>query len=134
MFEAIDIIKKLFVSGLTGRDTKHSGQFYKLESTRLWTMPEVAPEIFVATAGPVTAKRAGRTVDGLITETAALDKVEVLLQRFDEGTREAGRPGTRVLRLHVSWAETDELAMANALAEWPNGAMKFAKGDIRSPF
>ena len=38
-------------------------QFYKVESTRLWTMPEVAPEILVATAGPVTAKRAGRLAD-----------------------------------------------------------------------
>ena len=24
--------------------------------------------------------------------------------------------------------------MANALAEWPNGGMRFAKSDIRSPF
>jgi alkanesulfonate monooxygenase SsuD/methylene tetrahydromethanopterin reductase-like flavin-dependent oxidoreductase (luciferase family) len=24
--------------------------------------------------------------------------------------------------------------MANALAEWPNGAMRFSKSDVRSPF
>src|SRR5690606_14346152 len=63
MFEAIEIIKKLFHSGLAGKDVKHSGEFFTLESTRLWTMPEVAPEILVATAGPVTAKRARKTVD-----------------------------------------------------------------------
>ena len=40
MFEAVDIIKKLFASGLAGKDVRHDGQFYKLESTRLWTMPE----------------------------------------------------------------------------------------------
>jgi hypothetical protein len=39
-----------------------------------------------------------------------------------------------VLRLHLSWAPTDELATANALAEWPVGGMRFPKGDIRSPF
>lgn len=137
MFEAVDIIKKLFASGLAGRDVRHEGQFYRLESTRLWTMPAVAPEILVATAGPVAARRAGRTVDGLITEGAALDKVGVLLQRFAEGAREAGRDPatmTRVLRLHLSWAATDEEAMRNAVVEWPNGGMRFARSDIRSPF
>ncbi|MCU1410732.1 MAG: family F420-dependent class oxidoreductase [Rhodoglobus sp.] len=137
MFEAVDIIKKLFASGLAGRDVRHEGQFYRLESTRLWTMPAVAPEILVAASGPVAAKRAGRTVDGLITEGAPLDKIAPLLQRFAEGARESGRnPAslTRVLRLNLSWAPTDEEAMASALAEWPNGAMRFSKSDVRSPF
>src|SRR5450432_4094291 len=42
MFEAIDVIKKLFSASLAGKDIKHSGPFFKLESTRLWTMPKVA--------------------------------------------------------------------------------------------
>ena len=135
MFEAVDIIKKLFVSGLTNRDVRHEGQYYRLESSRLWTMPEVAPEVLVAASGPVAAKRAGRTADGLITEAAPLDKVAALVQRHDEGLREVGKKsGTKVLRLHLSWAETDELAMANAIREWPNGGLRFAKSDIRSPF
>jgi len=137
MFEAVEIIKKLFSSGLSHKDVRHEGQFYRLESTRLWTMPEVAPHILVATAGPVAAKRAGKTVDGLITEAAPLEKIDMLLTRFAEGAREAGRSResqSRVLRLHLSWAETDELAMANALTEWPNGGLRFAKNDIRSPF
>jgi len=137
MFESIDIIKKLFAASLAGKDVKHSGQFYKLESTRLWTMPEVPPEILVATAGPVTAKRAGKTVDGLITVGAPLEKISGLFAKFDDGAREVGKdPSTmpKVLQLHLSWAETDKEAMTNALVEWPNGGMKFPKGDIRSPF
>jgi len=137
MFEAIEIISKLFAGSLAGKDVKHSGQFFKLESTRLWTMPEVAPEILVATAGPVTAKRAGRTADGLITVGAPLEKISMLFSRFDDGARDAGKdPSTmpRVLQLHMSWADTDEEAMKNALLEWPNGGMKFPKSDIRSPF
>ncbi|WP_374947505.1 TIGR03557 family F420-dependent LLM class oxidoreductase [Agreia sp.] len=137
MFEAIEIINKLFTASIAHKDVKHSGQFYKLESTRLWTMPPVAPEILVATAGPVTAKRAGRHVDGLITVGAPLAKIEGLFAKFDEGAREAGKdPSTmpRVLQLHMSWAETDEIALVNAMTEWPNGGMKFPKGDIRSPF
>ncbi|MCI9888762.1 TIGR03557 family F420-dependent LLM class oxidoreductase [Micrococcales bacterium 31B] len=137
MFEAIDIIKKLFSGSLAGRDVKHAGQFFKLESTRLWTMPEVAPQILVATAGPVTAKRTGRHCDGIITVGAPLAKIEGLFSKFDEGARDAGKdPATmpRVLQVHLSWAPTDEEALANAMTEWPNGGMKFPKGDIRSPF
>ncbi|HBE28750.1 MAG TPA: LLM class F420-dependent oxidoreductase [Ktedonobacter sp.] len=137
MFEAVELIKKLFHASVAGRDVKHAGTYYKLESTRLWTMPEVAPEVLIATAGPVTAKRAGRVADGLITVGAPLEKIAGLFQRFDEGARESGRdPATlpKVLQLHLSWAETDELAMANALTEWPNGGMRFPKADIRSPF
>jgi coenzyme F420-dependent glucose-6-phosphate dehydrogenase len=137
MFEAIEVITKLFNASLAGKDVKHSGQFYKLESTRLWTMPEVAPEILVATAGPVTAKRAGRHADGLITVGAPLEKISGLFARFAEGARDAGKdPDTmpKVLQVHLSWAETDEAALANAMQQWPNGGMKFPKGDIRSPF
>ncbi len=137
MFEAVDIIKKLFASGLGSKDVRHDGQYYKLESTRLWTMPDVAPDILVATAGPVAARRAGRTADGLITEAAAVEKVATLLQRFSEGARESGRDPRnmpKVLRLHLSWADTDEQAMSNAITEWPNGALRFSKSDIRSPF
>lgn len=137
MFEAVEIIKKLFASGLSGKDVRHDGQYYKLESTRLWTMPERAPEILVAASGPVAARRAGRTVDGMVTEAAPVDKIAPLLQRFGEGAREAGRDParmTKVLRLHLSWASTDEEAMSNALREWPNGGMRFGKSDIRSPF
>ncbi len=137
MFEAIEIISKLFAASLAGKDVRHSGTFYKMESTRLWTMPEVAPEILVATAGPVTAKRAGRPAAGLVTVVAALGKIEGLFAKFDAGAREAGKdPDTmpKVLQLHMSWAPTYEEALANAMTEWPNGGMKFPKADIRSPF
>lgn len=137
MFEAIDIIRKLFTASLAGKDTKHQGTYYKMESTRLWTMPEVPPEILVATAGPVTAKRAGRHADGLITVGAPLEKIGMLFDRFDTGAKEAGKdPSTmpKVLQLHMSWAPTYEEALHNAMHEWPNGGMKFPKGDIRSPF
>ena len=132
MFEAVDVIKKLFASGLAQRDVRHDGQYFKLESTRLWTMPERAPEILVATSGPVTARRAGRTVDGMITEVAPLDKIALLLQRFAEGAKEAGRdPKTqvRVLRLHLSWAPPTRRRWRR-LAEWPNGGMRFGRSDI----
>ena len=133
MFEAIEIIKKLF----SGKDVKHTGRYFRLATTRLWTMPAQPPPIMVATAGPVTAKRTGRECDGLITVGAPLEKIGGLFERFAEGAREAGKDPEsmpKVLQLHLSWAATDEEALANAVTEWPNGGMKFPKADIRSPF
>ncbi|UFU04101.1 TIGR03557 family F420-dependent LLM class oxidoreductase [Ruania suaedae] len=137
MFEAIDLISKLFTASLAGKDHKHSGEFFRMESTRLWTMPEAAPPILVATAGPVTARRAGRLADGLITMGGPSEKVARLFERFAAGARDAGKDAAampRVIRLHLSWAPTQAEAVRHALTEWPNGAMKFSKADLRSPF
>jgi G6PDH family F420-dependent oxidoreductase len=133
MWEAVELIQKLF----TGKDVKHRGQYFKMETARLWTMPESPPPIYIATAGPLTAKKAGRLVDGIITPGAPAEKITRLLERFDAGASEAGRePGSqlKIVQLHLSWAPTDEQALANAVTEWPNGGMKFPKQDIRSPF
>ena len=132
MWEAVELIKKLF----TGKDVKHRGTWYRMETARLWTMPDTPPPVYIATAGPLTAKRAGRLVDGIITPGAPAEKITGLFDRFDAGAREADRePGSQVkiLQLHLSWAPTDEEALANAVSEWPNGGMKFPKQDIRSP-
>lgn len=135
MFEAVDIIRKLFASGVNGSDVRHEGRYYRLESTRIWTAPPSPPPILVAASGPVTARRAGRVADGIVTEAGPHDKIEHLFKRFAEGARETGRQGgVRVMRVHVSWAPTDEEAMANALAEWPTLGLRFPKADIRSPF
>jgi len=136
MFEAIELINTLYEASAAGKDTKHAGEFFTLETTRIWTMPDQAPPILVATAGPVNAKKTGRLADGIITVGAPLEKIEGLFDRFAAGAREAGKdPDTmpKVLQVHLSWAPTDEEALHNAMTQWPNGGMKFAKADIRSP-
>jgi coenzyme F420-dependent glucose-6-phosphate dehydrogenase len=133
MFEAVEIIQKLF----TGKDVKHAGEFFKLHTTRLWTLPDNPPPILIATAGPITAKRAGARCDGIITPGATVEKVAGVLAKFDEGAKSADKdPSTmpKLLQLHLSWAPTDEDALVNAMTEWPNGGMKFGKQDVRSPF
>jgi len=137
MFEAVELIKKLFDASLAGKDVKHAGRFFTMETARLWTMPAAPPPVLVATAGPINARKTGRFADGIITVGAPLEKIGGLFDRFAEGAREAGKdPDTmpKVLQVHLSWAETDEEALANAMTQWPNGGMKFPKADIRSPF
>ncbi len=133
MFEAIEIIRKLF----SGRDVKHKGTYFKMETARLWTMPDKPPPIYVATAGPVTARKTGRFADGVITVGAAEEKIERVLDECHKGCLEEDKDPDHfehILQLHLSWAETDEEALRNAMVEWPNGGMKFPKQDIRSPF
>ena len=134
MFEAIEIIKRLF--GSPDKDVKHEGKYFKLESTRLWTMPDIPPPIYIATAGPVTAKKTGQYAEGLITVGAPESKLEMIRAKCEEGCRDDGKNPDDfkyILQLHLSWAPTDEEAMTNAMVEWPNGGMKFPKQDIRSP-
>lgn len=132
LMESIEVIQKLF----SGKVTKYSGKHIKLESARLYTLPETPPPIYVATSGPIMSERTGRLCDGIITVGAADEKIKTLMGRFEKGAREAGKdPATmpRMIQLHVSWAPTQAEAEENAVKEWPNGGMPFPKGDIRNP-
>ena len=103
LFEAIEVINKLF----TGNVVKHRGDHFKLESAKLYTRPETPVPIYVATAGPVNAKRTGKFADGMITVGAADEKIGMLWEKFDEGAREAGKDPAgkpKMLQIHLSWA------------------------------
>jgi coenzyme F420-dependent glucose-6-phosphate dehydrogenase len=132
LFEAIEVINKLF----TGNVVKHDGEYFTLESAKLYTRPEQPVPIYVATAGPVNAKRTGKNADGIITVGAADEKIGMLWDKFADGAREAGKdPDTmpKLLQIHVSWAESLADAEEQAVREWPNGGMAFPKQDIRNP-
>jgi coenzyme F420-dependent glucose-6-phosphate dehydrogenase len=132
MFESIEIINKLF----TGKVVKHKGEFFTLESAKLYTRPEVPVPVYVATAGPINAKKTGKFADGIITVGAADEKISMLWEKYEEGAREAGKEvatSPKILQIHISWARTDEEAVTNAMVEWPNGGMPFPKQDIKNP-
>jgi coenzyme F420-dependent glucose-6-phosphate dehydrogenase len=134
MFEAIEIIDKLF----SGEVVRHDGKYFTLERAKLYTRPpdDQKVPVYVATAGPVNAKKTGRLADGLITVGAADEKMERIWAKYEEGRAEAGKApgGPKFLQIHISWARTDDEAMENALVEWPNGGMAFfPKQDIKNP-
>ncbi len=132
LFEAIELISKLF----TGQVVRHRGEHFVLESAKLYTRPEQPVPIYVATAGPVNAKRTGRLAQGMITVGAADEKIGMLWGKFEDGAREAGKDPAgmpRLLQIHISWARTDETAVEQAVREWPNGGMPFPKQDVKNP-
>jgi coenzyme F420-dependent glucose-6-phosphate dehydrogenase len=132
LVEAIDIIEKLF----TGKVLKHQGKHFRVESARLYTLPDTPPPIYVATSGPIMAGRTGKLTEGIITVGAADEKIRMLLDRFEKGARDAGKDPSRmarILQVKVSYATTEQEAIDSAVKDWPNGGMNFPKADIRNP-
>jgi len=132
LMESIEIIQALF----SGKVVKHRGAHFNVESAKLYTRPETAPPIYVATSGPIMAGRTGKFTDGLITVGAADEKLKMLLDRYEKGAREAGKDPAampRILQVKVCYAETVEAGTEEAIREWPNGGMNFPKADIRNP-
>lgn len=132
LVESIEIIQRLF----SGKVVKHKGEHFRVESAKLYTLPEAPPPIYVATSGPIMAARTGRLVDGIITVGAADEKVRMLLGRFEKGAREAGKDPAemgKILQVKVSYAKSDQDAIDMAVRDWPNGGMNFPKADIRTP-
>lgn len=132
MFEAIEIIRKLF----TGERVKHEGRYFTMEYAKLYTMPDTPPPIIVATAGPLNARRTGEFADGMLTVGASDDRINGLFEQFERGAKRADKDPSKMikmLQIHVSYAKTEEEAIENAVREWPNGGMAFPKADIRQP-
>lgn len=132
LMESIEIIQRLF----TGKVVKHRGTHFTVESAKLYTLPDNPPPIYVATSGPIMAGRTGKHTDGIITVGAADEKLKMLVERFERGAKEAGKdPSTmpRMLQIKVSFADSEDEAIDQAVKEWPNGGMPFPKADIRNP-
>lgn len=132
LMESIEIIQRLF----SGKVVKHRGNHFTVESAKLYTLPDNPPPIYVATSGPIMAGRTGKFTDGIITVGAADEKLNMLMERFEKGAKEAGKdPATmpRMLQIKVSFADSEEKAVEQAVREWPNGGMPFPKADIRNP-
>ena len=116
LFEAVRLIRQLFDASLAGKDTKFAGEHFRMESTRLWTMPEQAPPIYVATAGPVSSKRTGKYCDGLITVGAPAQQ-----DRHDPVEVRRGRPrGGQGPRRHAEGPPAaPELGGDRRAGRWP---------------
>ena len=100
LMESIEVINRLF----SGKVVKYAGEHIKLESAKLYTMPETPPPVYVATAGPVQSKRTGRYCDGIITVGAPDEKIKMLMEKFEEGARQEDKDPSempRMIQLHV---------------------------------
>ena len=108
--ECVAVIRAL----LAGEEVSHDG-LVRVDRARIYTLPAQVPPLIGAAVSPATAEFAGSWADGLITVNQHPDVLRQVLAAFDAGGG-AGKP--RYVQVHVSWADTDEEALAIAHDQW----------------
>ncbi|TXL78693.1 glucose-6-phosphate dehydrogenase (coenzyme-F420) [Vineibacter terrae] len=110
--EAVTLIRKLW------REERVSfeGQYYRTEKATIYDRPATEVPIYVAAAGALVAKYAGRTADGFICTSGKDPKLytETLLPKVAEGVAETpGKESTydRMIEVKVSFDTDRERAL-----------------------
>ncbi|MFI6507127.1 TIGR03885 family FMN-dependent LLM class oxidoreductase [Streptosporangium sp. NPDC050855] len=107
--ECVDVIRAM----LEGEEVSHQG-LVTVDRARLWTRPEVTPNLVGAAVSPETARWCAEWADGLITVNAPVERLREVVDAY----RDAGGRGKVALQVHVSWAESDDEALAIAHDQW----------------
>ena len=110
--EAVAIMRMLW----TGETQSYWGRFFTVEDARIFTLPEVPPEIMVAASGPKMAATAGHIGDGLVS--TAPDK-----ETITSFTENGGEGKPRIGQLTVCYAPSEQEAKRTVHHIWPNGGL-----------
>lgn len=124
--EAVEIIRALWAGETVSRDGS-----VPTEKARLYTRPAKPPLLLAAALSPETANWAGGWADGLITINKPRDKLAQVIDAFARGGGE-GKP--LFLQVHLSYADSEAEARANAHEQWRTSALPGAvAADLQSP-
>lgn len=105
--ESISLIRKLW----TEDRVSFEGEYYRTENATVYDKPKAPVPIYVAGAGPMVAKYAGRSADGFICTSGKKWDLytETLLPNVSEGIKASARPKPeydRMIEMKVSF-DTD---------------------------
>ena len=101
--EAIEIIRDLWTGDYVTRD----GEFFEVDSARIWDLPEELPPIAVAASGPQSCRLAGELGDVLVAVEPSSDTVEA----FDAA---GGKGKPRVGQVPVCFDRDEQAAVERA--------------------
>ncbi|MGD7002459.1 TIGR03885 family FMN-dependent LLM class oxidoreductase [Corynebacterium halotolerans] len=107
--ECLTVLRRLH----EGERVTHHGAV-TVDRARVWEQPEQRPAMFLPALTPETAQRFAPQVDGLITVNQPLAN----LRRMIDSYRASGGTGRLALQVHLSWAETEDEALAIAHEQW----------------
>ncbi|GAA3740918.1 G6PDH family F420-dependent oxidoreductase [Spinactinospora alkalitolerans] len=110
--EAVEVMRELW----TGKLVNHDGVHYKVDTARLYTLPEQAPQVYVSAFGDKAARMAGRIGDGLVLMGPDTSTIEVF--------RDSGGAGKPIQAgMKACWGSDAEEAARYACEKWPNDAI-----------
>jgi len=110
--EAVWIMRKLW----TGENVDHEGAYYQVVDARIYTLPDVLPDIFVAASGEMAAQLAGEIGDGFIGTVPQKEVIQAFENSGGQGKPKYGQ-------VTVCWAEDEASARKTAHEIWPNAAI-----------
>ncbi|GAA1832695.1 TIGR03885 family FMN-dependent LLM class oxidoreductase [Agromyces salentinus] len=109
LVETVDVIRRL----LAGEEVTADG-LVRVDRARVWSLPDVPPPLLAAAVSTETAREAAAWADGVIT----VDQPRDALRDFVAAYRDAGGDGPIAVQVHLSWATTDDEAIAIAHDQW----------------
>lgn len=109
LVECVDVIRRL----LGGEEVSYEG-LIQVNRARLWTLPDTIPDLVGPAVTPETAARHAAWADGLVTVNQPREALEKVLRAY----RDAGGRGPARLQIHLSWAPSEEEALAIAHDQW----------------
>ena len=116
--EAVDLIRRLW----TEERVTFDGTYYSTRNATIYDRPETPVPIYIAGAGPLITKHAGRMADGFICTSGKPMELyrDTLLPNLDAGLAAAGRPAAavdRMIEMKVSF-DTDPVRARADTRHW----------------
>jgi G6PDH family F420-dependent oxidoreductase len=106
--EAIEIIRKLY----TGDLVDHQGEYYQVDSARIWDLPDDPVEIAVAVAGDRAVEELAPLADHLI----AVEPLPDVVRQWNatDGAPTIGDPARAVGQIPICWDPEEKVAVERA--------------------
>jgi G6PDH family F420-dependent oxidoreductase len=110
--EAVALIRDLW----SGEFVSRRGQYYTVDTARIYTLPDSPPPIYISGFGPKAIDLAGRIGDGYITTSPDADA-----RRQFAAAGGAGKPTQAGFKVCVADSKDDGVAIAHGL--WANSGL-----------
>jgi probable non-F420 flavinoid oxidoreductase len=107
--ECVDIIRRL----LEGEEVTHEG-LVRVDRARVSERAEPLPRLVGPAVSVASAARVARWADGLVTVNQPVETLRQVVAAY----RGAGGRGPLALQVHLSWAPTEDEALAVAYEQW----------------
>lgn len=132
--EAVRLMRALWADDRVSFD----GDYYSTHDASIYDRPEGGVPIYIAAAGPLMARYAGRMGDGFICTSGKGRELytDTLIPALEEGRAQSTREVAnydRMIEIKISYEETREAALENTRFWSPLSLTKEQKHDISDP-